>query len=69
MRESCMPKHIGKEKVCECGWIIKGMNESILDLNIETHLKGKKHREAMLIKNRLSGANLVINEDDNNNET
>ncbi len=35
---------------CECGRMIKGMNESILKMNLETHKRGNKHKELMAYK-------------------
>lgn len=45
------------EKVCECGHIVKAMNESILKNNLIIHKRGNKHKVAMEIKERLSKEN------------
>jgi len=41
------------EKVCECGIIVKGMNPNILKLNMDTHRRGRKHKVAMEIRERV----------------
>ena len=39
-----------KEKVCECGRVVKGLSEGVLDVNLETHKRGSKHKELMRLK-------------------
>ena len=42
--------HVNVEKECECGRVVKGMNKSILIINMETHKRGKQHKELMILK-------------------
>jgi hypothetical protein len=37
---------------CECGFIVRGVNQSQLQQNINVHRGSKKHKELMEIKAR-----------------
>jgi len=40
------------EETCECGRIVKAMNLNILKINMETHRRGKQHKELMKYKEK-----------------
>ena len=40
------------EEICECGRSVKAMNPSILKINMETHRRGKQHKELMAYKEK-----------------
>lgn len=37
-------------KICECGFIVEGVNEAQLQQNIQTHQKTKKHKKQIKLK-------------------
>jgi len=41
-----------EERECECGFIVKGSNQSQLKTNMRAHLEGKRHKDLMEIKKR-----------------
>jgi hypothetical protein len=42
-----------KEEECDCGGMVKGVNDAQLKHNLSIHKKSKRHKELMEIKKRL----------------
>jgi len=39
-----------QREICECGLLIKGISEKHLKFQMQTHKRGKKHKELMKFK-------------------